>query len=197
MKAKSPRVILASGSARRKEILEKAGLKFEVVPSDYEEDMTLPLPPAELVKTLAFGKANDVASRFPDAVVIGADTVVVLEGKVMGKPHTSVAAQKMLSLLSGTTHEIVTGVAVVCKGSGFVAKDAVSIKITFKDLTEEAIKNYVQTGEPLDKAGAYAVQGVGMELIEKVDGDYWGAVGISLAILARHLKVFGLSVELL
>lgn len=195
MKVKSPRVILASGSPRRKEILEKMGVTFEIVTSDYAEDMTLPLPPDELVKHLAFGKAEGVAKKFPDALVIAADTIVVCEGKVLGKPHTAAIAEKMLSQLSGKNHEVITGMAIVYVAGEKFIQEAASTKVIFKTLTEIQIKEYVTTGEPLDKAGAYAVQGLGRAFIEKIEGDYWNLVGLPAGRLAEHLKVFGVSVK--
>ena len=195
MSVKAPKVILASGSPRRKEIMKKMDLEFEVVPSGYEEDMALPLRPVALVKELAKGKAADVAKRFPDALVIGADTVVVAHGKVLGKPHTQEAARDMLRALSGTTHEVVTGLALVCVERQYNVEEAVSTKIVFKTLSEPDIEKYIESGEPLDKAGAYAVQGLGGELIEKIEGDYWSTVGLPANLLAKHLRTLGISVR--
>lgn len=188
----SKKIILASGSPRRKEILEKIGLEFEVVQSNYVEDMTLPLPPRELAKRLALSKGEDVARRFPEALVIAADTVVLLDGKLLGKPHTVSAAEKMLTRLSGKTHEVITGLALICASEKYLVQESVSTSVVFKTLTAEVIKKYVGTGEPLDKAGAYAVQGLGGELIEKVEGDYWNVVGLPANLLAKHLRLLGI-----
>lgn len=197
MKTKNPKIILASGSPRRKEILEKMGVEFEVIPSGYEEDMTLPLSPEELVKKLAHGKAEEVARKFPEAIIIGADTIVVSDGKVLGKPHTKEAAVKMLTELSGKTHGLVTGLAIIHFAGKCVIREAVPAKISFKILTAETIREYVETGEPLDKAGAYAVQGLGGKLIEKIEGDYWSVVGLPARVLAEHLGTFGINAKLI
>ncbi|KKU68202.1 MAG: hypothetical protein UX89_C0006G0026 [Parcubacteria group bacterium GW2011_GWA2_47_16] len=192
MNVKKPKVILASGSPRRKEILEKMGVEFEVVLGGHEEDMTLPFPPVELAKYLALGKARNVSEKFPDSIVVAADTIVVLEGKVMGKPHTKEVAEKMLVRLSGKAHEVITGMAITRKATGVVIVEAVVTGVVFKTLSEKQITDYIDTGEPLDKAGAYAVQGLGGALIEKVTGDYWSLVGLPAHILAKHLESFGI-----
>jgi len=154
------KIILASSSPRRRELLEKASLVFDVVSSSYEEDMTLPLSPRELVIKLSRGKAEDVAKNQKDAIVIGADLIVACGGKVLGKPHTKEKAKEMLLMLSGNTHSVWTGLTVIDIEGGKTISEAIEVKVTFKRLSEKEIDDYVKTGEPLDKAGAYAIQGI-------------------------------------
>jgi len=186
------KIILASTSPRRREILLKAGLTFEIVTSDYEEDMSQPLPPAELVKNLSAGKASSVAARHRDAVVIGADTVVVLNGEILGKPKTPERAKEMLKKLSGRAHSVFTGFAVRCDADGKCAVEAVETKVHFRKLSDRDIEEYVASGEPLDKAGAYGIQGLAAAFIERIEGDYHNVVGLPLEALLRVLKKFGI-----
>ncbi len=172
--------------------MERMGLEFQVVPSSYEEDMSLPMSPSELVKHLAMGKAEDIARRFSDELVVGADTIVVLGDEVLGKPHTKEMAEKMLKKLNGKKHQVITGLAIIHKDSNTIINEAMATSVFFKVLNDEQIRDYINTGEPLDKAGAYAVQGLGGALIEKVEGDYWNLVGLPASNLAEHLKGFGI-----
>ncbi len=183
------RLILASTSPRRRAILERAGLDFEAVGSDYEEDMTLDLPPAKLAERLSQGKAASVSAKRPEAVVLAADTIVVLDGRVLGKPKTPERAREMLAALSGRAHSVITGFTVSCAAESRSETASVESAVVFKPLTPGQIDAYVATGEPLDKAGAYAVQERGGELVERVEGDYLNVVGLPLdtvlAALAR------------
>jgi septum formation protein len=188
------KVILASASESRKEILAKTGLKFTVEPSDYEEDMTVDLEPMELAKFLAEGKAKDVAQRHKDAVVIGADTFVVFKGELLGKPHTPDRAREMLKLLSGTTHIIITGFVIIDSENGRMESEAVETKVRFKKLSDEEIEAYVHTKEPLKMAGAYGIGGRGCVLVEEIEGDFYNVVGLPLCALAEKLKAFGVKV---
>ena len=187
-------IVLASGSPRRKEILEKTGLSFTVDPSNYEEDMNQDLEPKELVKVLSLGKAKDVAKRHKNAVIIGADLIISFKGNVLGKPQTKEKAIEMLTQLSGNTHSAISGFTIIDTETGKVVSDALETKIRFKELTQEEIKKYVDTGEPLDKAGAYAIQGKGKEFIKNIKGDYYNVMGLPLDSIITKLKEFDVSV---
>ncbi len=184
-------IILASASPRRKAILEQVGLDFEIIPSNYEEDMTLDLPPLELAKHLASNKAKDVAQSHSDSVVIGADTFVVFKNQLIGKPHTVEKAREVLTMLSGQTHEIITGVSVI-EGDKEVT-DVVSTKVTFRKLSPEEIDVYIQKDDPLENAGSYKIQEKGALLVEKIEGDYLNIVGLSVVRLSGMLKQFGIN----
>lgn len=187
-------IILASASPRREQLLRQAGCEFQVWPSRAEEDNAAALPPDDLVRLHARLKAQAVANEVqPGDIVIGADTIVVLAGKVYGKPEKAAAAEAMLAELSGRTHSVWSGVAVVSQGQWLV--DAVETRVTLAKLTAEQIRRYVATGEPLDKAGAYAVQGRGALFVERLEGCYFNVVGLPLRALSRLLSQAG--VELL
>ncbi len=181
-------IILASASPRRKEMLEKIGLKFQVDPSDFPEKLRQDLPPEGLVKFNSIGKANFVASKYPDAIIIAADTIGVIHNHFIGKPHTAEEAVKMLQILSGKTHSVITGLTVLDTGSGKMLTRTVETKVHIRKLSLIEIQNYVQSGEPLDKAGAYAIQGLGALIVEKISGDYYNVVGLPLNTLANCLK---------
>ena len=165
-------IILASGSPRRKELLEKIGLKFKVVKGDYQEDMDSHKTPEDLVTFLSFEKARAVAKTHKNSLVIGADTIVVCNGKVLGKPKNQEDAKGMLKTLSGKMHSVITGFTVIDTDTNKTISKSVETKVYFKKLDPEEIDAYVKTGEPMDKAGAYAIQGVGSAFIEKIEGDY-------------------------
>ena len=186
------KIILASGSPRRKELLEKAGVSFEVVVSEYEEDMTLPLSPDELVRYLSCGKAETVAKTHTDAIIISADTIVVYGDTVLGKPHTSLRAQEMLRLLSGKQHSVFTGFTIILEDEKKTISRAVESKVFFKNLSDEEINEYIATGEPLEKAGAYAVQMLGQKFIQKIEGDIPNIIGLPITEVIKELqKNFG------
>ncbi len=185
-------IILASSSPRRKEILEKTGLPFIIDPSNSDEDMTQNLEPKDLAKALSLAKAKDVAKRHKNAIVIGADSIITLNGKVLGKPHTEERAIEMLTELSGSIHSAITGYTIIDTDSGKIVSDAVETKIYFRKLTQDEIKNYVATGKPLDKAGAYAIQGKGALFVEKIEGDYYNIMGLPLSAVVEKLKEFKL-----
>lgn len=189
------KIILASTSPRRKELLEQIGLQFAIEGSNYEEDLNLDLEPKELVKHLSLGKAQDVANKHKgeDAVVIGADTVIAFNGKVVGKPHTKERAVEILKSFSGKGHTVLTGFTLVDCKIGKMESLAVETKVFFRDITDEEIEKYVATGEPLDKAGAYALQGKGAILVEKIEGDFSNAIGLPLTSLVIKLKEFGIN----
>jgi septum formation protein len=190
-----PTIILASGSPRRKELLEKLQIPFVVEVSNYEEDNNLKLKPLELAKTLSSGKAETVAQKHKgeDVVIIGADTFIVLDNKILGKPHTPEKAKEMIKEMSGRDHSVITGFTIIDAKSGKKVSKAVESKVYFRKLTDEEIDAYVRTGESLDKAGAYAIQEAGSILIEKTEGDYTNIVGLPLPALIEELKKFGIN----
>lgn len=185
---------MASTSPRRKEIFGKTRLPFEIQAGSYEEDMNLKMPPEQLVEYLARGKAESVVPDNPDAIIIAADTFVVCDGKCLGKPKTEREAEEMLQLLSGQEHFIITGVAIMDTKNGQAVSFHEKTKIFMKELSPETIKAYIKTGEPMDKAGAYALQELGSILIEKTEGDFFNAMGLPIKRLAEELAGFGIRV---
>jgi len=188
------RIILASASPRRKELLEKIGLKFEVEPSDSAEDMCSGLSPDELARAISLGKARAVASRHRNTIVIAADTFIVFRGKIMGKPGTEAEARRMLMRLRGKPHSVITGFTILDVDSDKVLTKEVETVVHIKNLTQEEIDAYVKSGEPLDKAGAYAIQGLGSVIVERIEGDYFNVIGLPLSALAEGLEEFGIHV---
>ena len=188
------KIILASASLRRKEILGTTGLKFDICASDYEENLNMKKEPRSLARFLSRKKAEDVARKYKKAIIIAADTFIVFSGKLLGKPHTAKEATKMLLMLNGQVHSVITGFTVLDTGSNKLVSRSVETKVYFKKLTQKEIKAYVSTKEPLDKAGAYAIQGRGAALIEKIEGDFLNVVGLPLAALAETLKGFGINI---
>lgn len=179
-------IILASNSPRRKELLAQVGICFEAEAADIEEVIRTDLPIGEAIEQSAYAKAACVAKRHPEDVVIGADTIVYLDGEVLGKPHTAKSAKEMLWRLSGKQHQVITGVAILSskKEECFhIVSD-----VTFFELSEEEIDAYIQTKEPLDKAGAYGIQGKGAIFVAKIVGDYYNIVGLPIAEVAHRLK---------
>lgn len=191
---KKPMLILASTSPRRKELLSQLGLEFDAVASDYEEDMTLDLPPSELAKTLSAGKAEAVAKNHPDDIVIAADTFIFFDGNPMGKPSGVDDAIQTLKKLSGNAISVITGFTVIYDSEEKRVSEAVETNVFIKKLSDDEIQGYVATGEPLDKAGAFAIQGMGAAIVEKIEGDYFNVVGLPLNRLSNVLKDFGVSV---
>lgn len=175
-----PPLILASGSPRRKELLASLGLTFDVVSPPIDE-ASIPvegLSPEQVVLTLAQAKGSSVASTNPDHLVIAADTIVVVNGVLLGKPTDTIQAYDMLAQLQGQAHSVWTGIAVFYQGRH--AAQAVETKVFMKPLNDSQIQAYVASGEPMDKAGAYAIQGFGSTLIERIEGCYFNVVGLSL-----------------
>ena len=188
------KLILASSSPRRREILEGLHIPFTVEKSDYEEDMSLPLAPRELAAHLALGKAAAVAAKHTDAIVIGADTLVVVGNEVFGKPGTPELARAMLKKLSGTTHTILTGIALIDADSGEWHTRTEETTVTFRKLSDAEIEEYLETGEPFDKAGGYAIQGKGARFVEKIEGRVDNAVGLPGDALLEELAKLGIAV---
>lgn len=188
------KIILASTSPRRKEILEKLGIQFTVVPINYEEDMTLDMSPENLVMYLATGKARSVEHKFTNSIIISADTFIVFENKKLGKPFTNEKAKEMLQMLSDKNHQIITGVAILDTETGAINTFCDITKVKMLKLSDKTIENYVNTGEPLDRAGAYALQEKGALLIEKIEGDFYGAMGLPLRKVAEALTKLGIEI---
>ena len=187
------RIILASSSPRRKELLEKLGLKFEVYPTELKEQYKRSANPRELVQSLSREKALAAANSYPDSFIIAADTIGWLDGEILGKPADSREAHEMLKRMSGRSHLVITGYTIIDTASGKQVSDSVETKVWFRKLTEVEIDAYVKTGEPLDKAGAYAIQGLGAIFVEKLEGDYFNVIGLPLCALAVALARFGIS----
>lgn len=184
-----PKVVLASVSPRRQELIQLLGLKAEIHPSGIAEDVN-EADPSLLVQKLAFQKAEDVAKQYPkDYLVIGADTVVFFEDRILGKPKNEEDAYKMLSALSGRTHQVYTGVSLHFQGKkmGFYEKT----EVQFARLTEREIWDYIESKEPMDKAGAYGIQGRFAPFVKGIAGDYYNVMGLPLARLYQALKFLG------
>ncbi len=179
-------LILASQSPRRSELMEKAGFTFTCIPSHYEEVIPDHVPIPEVPRFLSLGKANDIFKDHPDDTVIGSDTIVAVDGQILGKPKNEEDAFRMLRLLSGKTHQVHTGVAILAPGreESFVS----STEVEFYDLSDDEIRAYIATGEPMDKAGAYGIQGKGCVLVKAIRGDYYTIMGFPIAEIAQRLR---------
>ena len=187
-------IILASGSPRRRELMEMlCPDRLRILPAVGEEYADPALPPDELVKVLSRHKAEEVAARYaaPEDVVIGADTVVVLDGRVLGKPRDAADAGAMLRALSGRTHTVFTGVTV--RRGAEILRHAERTEVRFRELTDDEIDRYIATGEPLDKAGAYGAQGYASLFVEHLDGDFFNVMGLPLCALGKLLNELGVS----
>ncbi|MHB1391937.1 MAG: Maf family protein [Clostridia bacterium] len=185
------RIILASNSPRRKELLSQVGVSFEVIPSEFEEQL-IELPPAKLVEHFAYMKAKDVASAVrEEALVIGSDTIVYLDG-IMGKPMNKEDAFEMLKKLSGKQHLVLSGLCIINTATGESLTVHESTRVKMKELSDAEITAYINTGEPVDKAGAYAIQGMGSLFVEGIEGDYFNIVGLPLFRLGKMLERFGM-----
>lgn len=184
-------LILASASPRRKALLESVGIEIEVVLSRVEELIETDEHARSHVLRLARQKTDDVASRFSDRWVLGADTVVAIDGKILGKPETPGEARRMLSLLSGRDHRVFTGYAIARKQAAVSVSDALETRVRLKHLSPEEINWYIRTGEPSGKAGAYAIQGVGCFLVEEIEGSYTNVVGLPVCQVLESLRALG------
>ena len=178
-----PRVILASQSPRRRELLQLVGIPHEVRPADIDETYLSGESPRAHAERLAREKAQRIADAA--AVVIGSDTIVVVDGDVLGKPLDEIDAARMLRRLNGRSHVVMTAVAVAWRGS--IVSEVEEVGVTFHELSEEQIAAYIRTGEPMDKAGAYGIQGYGATIVARVDGDYFAVMGLALQLLVRLL----------
>lgn len=200
----NPKFILASGSPRRRELLSMLGMEFTVSVSDCDENVEGVNTPGELVKELAARKALAVASQVEnreefknggDYIVIGADTVVAFENKILGKPKSEEDAKSTLALLSGKTHSVFTGIALAARidGKKRAISETVETKVNFGDITCEEIDFYIQSGEPMDKAGSYGIQGIGGFFVGGIEGDYYNVVGLPIFKMKEMLlSEFGL-----
>jgi len=186
-------LFLASTSPRRRQILALLGVQFEVIAPEFEERISAHLPADQEVLEFALGKAQSVATKYPESIVIGSDTMIELSGEKIGKPADREDARRILRALSGKTHRIFTSVALVDSGErGIMNVETVSVEM--RRYTEEEIENYLRSGESDDKAGAYSIQGQGSDLIKSICGDYLAAVGMPLRRIALYLKSRGLAV---
>jgi len=183
-------LVLASASPRRQELLRNAGIAFEVQPADIAEDPLTGEVASECAERLAREKALAIARQRPDLrpndVVLGADTVVVVDGQLLGKPSDGADAARMLRLLSGREHQVITGVCIVTSGQYSVASETTSV--TMSEISEKEIADYVASGESMDKAGAYAIQGMASRWIPRIEGDYSNVVGLPVALVWRMLR---------
>jgi septum formation protein len=187
---RKPSFILASASPRRRALLRQVGLSFRVVPSRVEEVNQCGTEPQRHAVYWATVKAQEVAQRYPGEWVLGADTIVVLEGSILGKPADALDAARMLSRLSGRSHEVITGLCLSREQAAVREQFAVETKVFMKRFTPEEIRGYIDTGEPMDKAGAYGIQGIGGCLVERIEGSYSNVVGLPVCevveLLRRH-----------
>ena len=188
MSSSSSPVILASGSPRRHELLSHAGVRFTVVVPGCDETPHPDESVREMVERLALLKAGVVADANPDACVIGADTTVYIGGVSLGKPTSVSEACEMLRSIQGTTHEVWGGIAIVCKNRGVRECWSHVTAVTMRPMDAAMIKEYVASGEPMDKAGAYAIQGLGLQFVESIQGSYSNVVGLNIAALMEKLR---------
>jgi len=190
---KVPHLILASASPRRAALLSQIGVTYDVHPSDAVEppyDTYANKPASEVTQELALLKASSVAQHYDNGLVIGADTLVALDGKLLGKPVDDAEASAMLTSLSNTRHEVVTGVALIEASSGREHVWSETTQVYFRKLQNTEITAYIESGEPSDKAGAYGIQGRGAAFVRRIDGCYFNVVGLPLASLVEHLSNF-------
>lgn len=184
-------LILASNSPRRREFLHNLGLTFEVIPAVIEEQSSLTESPWEYVMRLSREKSSHIAAQRPEAWVLGADTIVVMDGVIRGKPADAREAEDIIKRLSGKRHAVITGYCICRESSATVVQDAVETEVDFADISDEVCSAYVMTGEPFDKAGGYAIQGIGGFLVEKIRGSHSNVVGLPLSEVVRDLLHLG------
>lgn len=188
-------LVLASASPRRKQLLEQLGLSFEILPSIVDETLDQSVDPADLARSLAEAKAFDVARRLAggpkeDALVIGADTIVIIDGEVLGKPVNAEDARNMISRLAGRTHRVITGIALCRQSTEETLVEHEETLVWIRPMEPHEIASYVATGEPMDKAGAYAIQGLGSALVYRIEGCYYNVVGLPVPRLVTMLRRF-------
>ena len=172
------RIILASNSPRRRHLLAQAGLNFSVIPSAVDEQEVAISDPEDYARTLAESKALDISAKHPDSWVIGADTIVLIEQQILGKPQSKEDARDMLRRLSGKIHQVYTGYCICSKSEKQMFSETVKTDVYFKELSDQEIEWYIQTGEPFDKAGGYGIQGIGSFLVKRINGSYTNVVGL-------------------
>ncbi len=183
----SKNIILASESPRRKYLLEQAGIDFDVVPSDIDESIFEKCAPREYVTKLSSAKACDVAEKYRKAWVIGADTIVVINGEILGKPESREHAEIMLGKLNNNIHMVYSGFSLCCRSRGRIITGSVRTDVKFKKLSNREIQWYINTDEPFDKAGAYAIQGLGAGFVKSINGSYTNVVGLPICELIEIL----------
>jgi septum formation protein len=186
----SRKLILASSSPRRQELLRKEGIEFEVSPANIPEEQRPGEPPIDYALRLAQEKALKIAEKFPDKYVLGADTIVVVDGEILGKPASPQDAARMLALLSGRTHQVITAVSMVAPIKRIDTRSLTS-NVHFRALTPQEIEQYIAGGEPMDKAGAYAIQGGAASWVTRLEGDYSNVVGLPLPLVKEMLRDSG------
>lgn len=186
------RIILASSSPRRQELLQNLGLEFQIHPSGVDETVVDGLKPSEVVELLAERKATDVARLYSHELVIGSDTIVVVDGQILGKPEDQQQAFQMISSLQGRSHHVYSGLAIIDAATGAIKKGHIKTQVHMRAISDAEIEDYVMTGEPMDKAGAYAIQGLGSIFITGIEGDYFSVVGLPVQLLADFLEGFGI-----
>jgi len=189
------KIILASQSPRRKELLAGMGLEFEAIPSNFDEKLDDSRAPEIVAIELATGKASQVAEQYPDCIVIGSDTIVTINGNQLEKPHDKAEAYNMLERLSGTHNEVTTAIAVICKTEKLLLTDVDTTRVFFNPYNEEVIRTYVESGDTVDKAGAYGIQSGAAPLINHIEGYYDTVVGLPTHQLAELLAQFGIKAK--
>ncbi len=187
-------IILASTSPRRKELLRKIGLKFKTIESKFEEKLNPRLKPRSNAEYLSLGKAKAVASHYKDAIIIAADTFIVFNDEILGKQPDEKAAKRILKKLSGNKHQVITGFTIMDTQTGKTITKSIVANIYMKKISAEDIDKYVKTGEWRDAAAAYKIQEKGSMFIERIDGDFFGVVGLPLSLLVDELKKFGVKI---
>ena len=186
-------VVLASASPRRRDLLDLIGIRHTVSPADTDESLRVGELPEAYAERLARAKAETLAAANPEALIIGADTIVVIDDTVLGKPRDIGDAERMLGILSGRSHTVMTAVAVNYLRQTVSTVEMVDV--TFRPLNEDEIRNYIATGEPMDKAGAYGIQGYGATIVRRIDGDYFAVMGLSLVKLVALMAEVGVSYD--
>jgi len=187
-------IVLASASPRRKALLKQIGLKFKVDISVEEDVLTAGTEPHQLARHISLRKALSVAGNYQDAIIIAADTFGIIDGQILGKPHSENEARAMLQTISGRCHAVITGFTIMDTDTTKTLSSSVETMVFIKHLTQIEIETYVKSGEPLDKAGAYAIQGLGAVIVERIEGDYSNVMGLPLCALTTALKEFGINV---
>jgi septum formation protein len=187
------RVILASSSPRRRQLLDLIGINHEVIPADIDESVRAGELPEAYCERLAREKVSEVALSNRDAVIIGAHTTVVIDDIILGKPQDVADEERMLGILSGRSHTVITAVA--AQWNGKLASSVEIVDVTFLPLGDDEIRRYVATGEPMDKAGAYGIQGYGATIVRRIDGDYFAVMGLSLVRVVALLRELGIAYD--
>ncbi|MGI6524576.1 MAG: Maf family protein [Bdellovibrionota bacterium] len=185
-------LILASASEMRSELLKVCGVSFKVCPADIDETTFPEETPLDAIKRLALTKAKVISAKYPDAYVIGADTDVVIDGEVLGKPLCAERAEEMLHRLQGREHSVIGSFAIVCKTKPLEVVESSVTKVKFLPMTPAEIRGYVETGEPLNKAGACSIQGCGMQFISEICGSYSNVIGLDVAALLKKMKTLSI-----